>query len=205
MIQKQRDKIWIDESGMKIPYARTTAAERLKERHAAKLISGFEKYRQQGETIKELVKTMCEAAYQADMLDKGVEPSDKKGSYSFFNFDRSIKVERSVKGNPTYDEATIEAAKIMFDEYLNNNLIGSEDFIKDMIIDAFESRNGSLDKNRINKLVSYKNRSKNKTFIKACDLLSTAVRYPSKSIYYRVWTRDAEGKYQNIDVQFSSL
>jgi len=205
MIQKQRDKTWIDESGMSIPYARTTPAERLKERHTAKLATSFEKYRAMGETVKGLAKKLCEDAYQADMRDKGVEPSDKKGSYTFFNFDRSIKVERSVHGNPTYDMATIEAAKIKFDEYLNNNLTTSEDFIKEMVKEAFESRGGKLDKNRINKLIRYRTRTKNQTFIQACDLLSTAVRYPSKSIYYRVWTRDEDGKYKNIDVQFSSL
>ena len=139
------------------------------------------------------------------MKSKGVDPSDRKGSYSLFCFNRTIKVERSVHGNPTFDESTIEAAKIKFDQYMNENISGTEDFIKDMIIEAFESRNGQLDKNRINKLVGYKNRSKVKLFQEACDLLSTAARYSSSSIYYRVWEKDQNGKYKNLDIQFSSL
>ena len=204
-IHRSSDKMWVDESGTAIPYNRITKAERLKERHADKLAKAFTKLQQLGTETKELAKKLCEEAYQADMKEKGVEPSDKKGSYTFYCFNRTIKVERAVHGNPSYDEPTIEAAKIMFDKYMEANVTGSEDFIKDMIIDAFESRGGNLDKNRINKLISYKTRSKDKDFIKACDLLSTAVRYPSKSIYYRVWMLDETGKYQNIDVQFSSL
>ncbi len=203
--QRSSDKIWIDEAGTAIPYNRITKAERLKERHADKLARSFEKLRKLGKQTKELAKNMCEEAYQMDMKEKGVEPSDKKGSYTFYNFNRTIKVERAVHGNPSYDEPTIEAAKTMFDRYMDANITGSEDFIKDMIIDAFESRGGNLDKNRINKLISYKTRSKDKDFIKACDLLSTAVRYPSKSVYFRVWLLGPDGKFKNIDVQFSSL
>lgn len=204
-IQTSKDKLWYDESGIGIPYTRITKSEKLKERFVVKLYKEWTKLRDLGMKVKEMAAELCEKSYQEEMREKGVEPSDKKGSYTFYCFNRKIKVERSVHGNPTYDEATIEAAKIKFDQYLTENLTGSEDFIPEMITDAFESRSGQLDKTSINKLISYKNRSKNKVFIAACDLLSTAVRYPSKSIYYRMWEIDSNGKYKNIDVQFSSL
>jgi len=204
-IQTSKNKLWYDESGMGIPYNRITKSEKLKERFVSKLHKEWTKLQDLAVKVKVMAAELCEKSYHEEMMEKGVEPSDKKGSYTFFCFNRTIKVERSVHGNPTFDEATIEAAKIKFDQYLAENLTGSEDFITDMITDAFESRKGQLDKTSINKLISYKNRSKNKLFISACDLLSTAVRYPTKSVYYRMWEMDSNGKYKNIDVQFSSL
>lgn len=204
-IQTSKDKLWEDESGLKIPYNRITKTEKLIERSVTKIYKSWNSSREALIKLKKEVSDLCEQCYQADMKSKGVDPSDRKGGYSMFCFNRTIKVERSVHGNPTYDEATIEAAKIKFDQYMSENVTGAEEFVKDMIIDAFESRNGQLDKNRINKLISYKSRSKNSLFIAACDLLSTAPRYASSSIYYRVWIKDEDGKYQNLEIQFSSL
>lgn len=204
-IQTSKDPMWADESGVAIPYNRITKTERLLERSVAKIHKEWANEAKRLKALKETVTTLVEECYQEDMKSKGVDPSDRKGSYSLFCFNRTIKVERSVHGNPTFDEATIEAAKIKFDQYMNENISGTEDFIKDMIIEAFESRNGQLDKNRINKLVGYKNRSKVKLFQEACELLSTAARYSSSSIYYRVWEKDENGKYKNLDIQFSSL
>ncbi|MFY0714098.1 DUF3164 family protein [Seonamhaeicola sp. NFXS20] len=204
-IQTAKDKIWEDESGMQIPYNRITKTERLIERSVAKIFKAWTTEASRLKELKKMVAELCEQCYQADMKSKGVDPSDKKGNYTMYCFNRNIKVERSVHGNPTYDEATIEAAKIKFDQYMEENVTSKEDFTKDMINEAFESKNKQLDKAKINKLISYKNRSKIKLFQDACDLLSTAARYSSSSIYYRVWKKDENGKYQNIDIQFSSL
>ena len=204
-VQKSSNKIWLDESGTAIPFNRITKAERLKERHTARLAKDFKRYNEQGRKLKDLAVKLCEEAYIADMQDKGVDPKKSMVNYTFYNFDQTIKVERAVHGNPSYDMATVEAAKQLFDDYLAETVTSKEDFAQEMINDAFESRAGKLDKSKINRLISYKSRSKYKSFIKACDLLSTAVRYPSKSVYYRVWLKGDDGKYDNIDVQFSSL
>lgn len=204
-IQTSSDKFWTDESGHQIPFNRVTQTEKFIERSVGKIHKEALKVRDILTKFKENVSKLCEEAYQKDMKSKGVDPSDKKGGYTMYCFDRSVKVERAVHGKPVYDEATLTAAKIKFDQYMAENLTGGEDFIKDMIIDAFESRNGQIDKNRINKLISYKTRSKNKLFIDACNLLSTAARYPSSAIYYRVWALNEEGKYENIELQFSAI
>ncbi|AXG70462.1 hypothetical protein KORDIASMS9_02702 [Kordia sp. SMS9] len=205
VIHTTKDKTWTDEAGIAIPLNRITKAERLKERNVAKLLKSFQNYRKHGLEVMEQAIKLCQETYEADMKEKGVEPESLQVGYTFYCFNRMVKVERSVKGNPTYDDATMQAAKIKFDTYMNENVSGSEDFIKDMIVDAFESRNGQFDKNRISKLISYKNRSKKIVFREACELLSTAVRYPNKSVYYRVWLKDEHGKYQNINVQYSNI
>ena len=204
-IQTSKDQFWKDESDIKIPYNRITKTERLIERSVARIHKQHVKMRDGLIEYKKMLADTVEKCYQADMKSKGVDAADKKGGYTMYCFNRTIRVERAVHGNPSYDEATIEAAKIKFDEYMEKNVTGTEEFVKDMIIDAFESRNGQLDKNRINRLISYKNRSKNTLFIEACDLLSTAVRYPSSSIYYSVYEMDGNGKYENLVLQFSSL
>ena len=204
-IQTSKNKMWIDESNIEIPYSRINPTERLIEKTVGKIFKLWTSEQERLKKLKKQVEDLCEKCYLADMQSKGVDVQDRKGGYTMYCFNRTVKVERAVHGVPTYDDATIEAAKIKFDEYLTNNLQGNEAFIKDMIIEAFESRNNQLDKNRINKLISYKSKSKNPLFIQACELLSTAHRYGSSSVYYRVYAKDKKGKYKNIDIQFSSI
>ncbi len=202
---KSRDKLWIDESGVEIPYNRTTVSERIRERSSAKLIKEAMAINTRLKAFKEMVKKLSQQAYDAYMLEKNVQ-KQTKGNYTWFNFNRSIKIEVNVNEPIVFDSLTITAAKSKFDLFLDKNISSKNQFAKEMVLGAFETqRSGDLDTKRVMGLTRYTSKVNDPLFTEAVDLVMQAIRRPATKIYFRVWKKDASGKYENIDLNLSSL
>ena len=204
--QRPKDKVWQDESGTKIPYNRTTQPERLKERAAAKILKEAIYLNTRIAKFKEVVRELCEEAFDAFMAEKEVITKKHKGNFTWYNFNRSIKVEVNVNERIEFDDLTIVAAKEKLDEFLENTIKSKNQFAKDMVLDAFEtSRNQKLDVKKVLQLTRHEKRINDPLFSEAVKLINEAVRRPDSKTYFRIWKKDADGSYQNIDLNFSSI
>lgn len=203
--QKPSDKVWSDESGTEIPYNRTTKVERLQERHSAKVAKSALDVNKRLHALNDLLTDLSQEAYDAFMSSKGIDKKNK-GNYTWYNFDRSIKIEVNVSEPIVFDSLTITAAKEKLDEFLDANITSKNGFIKQMVIDAFETqRSGSLDTKQVLKLTRYEDKVKSPKFSEAIKLIREAIRRPKSKTYRRVWLKDEAGKYQNIELNLSSL
>ncbi|MCC9072477.1 DUF3164 family protein [Flavobacterium sp. F-65] len=200
-----KDLKWIDESGTVIPFNRITPTEKLFERSSAKLIKGALALNKQLSDFKKMIQELSAEAFEAFMKSKELA-KESKGNFTWYNFNRSIKIEVSNSEPIKFDDLTILAAKDYLDQFLNENIESKNEFVKDMITDAFSTqRNGQLDVKQVLKITKYKVRVGNELFTKACDCISEAIRRPSSKTYFRIWLKDENGKYQNIDLNISSL
>ncbi|MFE3868728.1 DUF3164 family protein [Flavobacterium sp. LS2P90] len=200
-----KDPIWVDESGISIPLNRITPTEKLFERSSAKLLKDANILNKGLADFKKLIQKLSAEAYQAFMASKDIT-KETKGNFTWFNFNRSIKIEMANSEPIKFDDLTILAAKDYLDQFLNENIDSKNEFVKDMIKDAFSTqRNGQLDVKQVLKITKYKVRVNNDLFTKACDCIIEAVRRPSSKTYYRVWIKDDIGQYQNIDLNLSSI
>lgn len=203
--QKASDKVWTDESGTEIPYNRTTKVERLHERSSAKIAKAALDVNKRLVAFNDLISQLSQEAFDAYMKSKGIEKKTK-GNFTWYNFDRSIKIEINVNEPIVFDSLTITAAKEKLDEFLDANIESKNAFIKQMIIDAFETqRSGSLDTKQVLKLTSYEDKVKSPKFSEAIKLIREAIRRPKSKTYRRVWILDEAGKYQNVELNLSSL
>ncbi|MDT8346516.1 MAG: DUF3164 family protein [Flavobacteriaceae bacterium] len=203
--QKSNSEFWYDENNVAIPYNRTTRSERLMERHAARILKQAESLNAKLAEFKTLVRDLCREAYDAFMAEKGID-KETKGNFTWYNFNRSIKIEVSINERIEFDDLTIEAAKARFDAFLKDNITSKNQFAKEMIIDAFETqRAGKLDVKRILQLTRYEDKINDDLFSEAVKLINEAIRRPDSKTYFRVWRKDDDGKYQNIDLNFSSI
>tara|TARA_R110002126_G_scaffold78629_1_gene195626 strand:+ start:13052 stop:13678 length:627 start_codon:yes stop_codon:yes gene_type:complete len=203
--QKASDKVWTDESGTEIPYNRTTKVERLHERSSAKIAKAALDVNKRLVAFNDLISQLSQEAYDAYMQSKGISKKTK-GNYTWYNFDRSIKIEINVNEPIVFDSLTITAAKEKLDEFLDANIESKNAFIKEMIIDAFETqRSGSLDTKQVLKLTSYEDKVKSPKFSEAIKLIREAIRRPKSKTYRRVWILGQDGKYQNVELNLSSL
>ncbi len=203
--QKASDKVWIDESGTKIPYNRTTKVERLHERSASKAVKAALDVNKRLQALNDLLTDLSQEAYDAYMLSKGISKKTK-GNYTWYNFDRSIKIEINVNEPIVFDSLTITAAKEKLDEFLDNSIESKNEFIKPMVIDAFEAqRSGNLDTKQVLKLTRYEDKVKSPLFSEAIKLIREAIRRPRSKTYRRVWIKGEDGKYHNIELNLSSL
>ncbi|MDM8176869.1 DUF3164 family protein [Olivibacter sp. 47] len=203
--QQAKDKVWFDEAGTQIPYNRTTMYERNAERSTFKLATEALKIHEQLAAYKERVRKEAEELYKLFCEENGGKIGKGKGNATFYNFDRSIKVEVSISEAITFDENTIQLAKEKLDEVLSDGLNGAKDFVKPLVMEAFQTSNGKLDTKRVLGLRRYTDRVRDNRYSLAMQLIDKAVRRPDSKTYFRVWVRDSNGQYKDIQLNFASI
>lgn len=196
--------MWKDESGVTIPYNRTTKTERLFERSAGRILKEAKAVNARLVKLKALIAELTKAAYIAFMTEKDVKPG--KGNFTMYNFDRSIKVEVNVNEPIVFDDLGIAAAKEKFDEFLDANVSTTNNYVKQLVTGAFETtRSGKLDTKKIMDLIRYKTKINIPTFTDAVKLLEESIRHPYTKTYYKVYERQEDGSYQHVELNFASL
>ena len=205
--QKSTEKICIDESGQQIPYNRTTPNERMKERLAYKLLTEAETINQRLISFKELISEVVEEVIEAARKENAVK-LEGKGNYTWYNFNRTIKIEVNVQEAIKFDELTIESAREKLMDLIRTNISG-DDFIISIVEDAFQTSRGKLDPRKILGLRKHTERINNKELKKEWEsvmkLIDKSISRPTSKSYFKVWKLDEEGKYQGVELNFSAL
>jgi hypothetical protein len=205
--QKSTDKKWYDETGQEIPFYRITKLEKMNERSSNRLLKKAKRVNKQLSELKELMRTLSKDAFDMTMKEKGISNPKTKGNYTWYNFNRTIKIEVNIHESIKFDDLIIAAAKEKFDEFLNQNITSENEFVKQMILDAFETqRSNQLDTKRVLALSRYESKIKNKLFSEAVKLISESIRRPNSKSYYRIWVKDeTTGAFENVELNLSSL
>lgn len=205
--QKSSKEFWTDEAAVQIPYNRTTKLERLLERQMYSLfiksLKANEHLRGLKSDLAQVVSEIIETAREENAVKL-----NGKGNYTFYNFDRSLKVEVSVNELIRFDDLKLESAKEVLLNLVRENVKG-DDFILGLVEDAFQTSRGRLDTRKILGLKRHTKRIKTKKiraeWEKAMTLIDESISRPDSKTYYRVWYKDEAGEYQNIDLNFSSI
>lgn len=205
--QLSKEEFWTDEAGVEIPYNRTTKTERLLERQ---LYSMFNKSLQIEEALKKFKTDIAETV--ANIVETAREENavklNGKGNYTFYNFDRSLKIEVSVNELIRFDDLKLESAKEVLINLVRNSVTG-DDFILSLVEDAFQTTRGKLDTRKILSLKKHTKRIKTKAireeWEKAMTLIDESISRPDSKTYYRVWYKDANGVYQTVELNFSAI
>lgn len=205
--QKSSDKQWRDESGNFIPYDRTKGSERANERKLPSLAKERISLRKSLEAHKRKCFEVGRELYQIFIDENGGKaPKSKgKGNVTRYNFDRSIKIEINVNEAIQFDESLLQLAKDKLDELLNDGLQSAKDFIKPLVMDAFNNSGGNLDTKRVLGLRRYADRIPDVRYKEAMNLIDQAIRKPESKEYFSLYVRDDEGKYVDVHLNFSNI
>lgn len=204
----QKSSIWTDESGIEIPVNRISKAENLRERLSEKVLKAAMKVNEQLYNLKAIISNandavMREIAKENRHLEKATRWG--KGNHTWYNFDRSVKIEVNINEMIRFDEAKISAARELFDNFIDRNVTGTDDIVRQLINSAFSNTKGGLDSKKVLSLLKYRTRIKDKSFHAALDLIEQSISRPDSKKYYRVWVKNEEGQYENVDLNFSSI
>jgi hypothetical protein len=205
MNQKTSQPYWTDEKGHKVEVKRLTKVEKLQERSAASICKKALKINSDLLSFKTSVIELCDKVYEQYMEENNNSGKVRKGGFTWYNFDKTIKIEVSINEPIKFDDLAITACKDKLDEFLDNNIDSKNEIIKEMITDAFETSRGKLDTKKVMSLLSYKHRVSDAVFLEAMDLLEKGITRPESKKYFRIWQKDNQGEYQNIDLNFSSV
>lgn len=204
-------KKWIDENGLEIPANRVTTLEKKIERETARMLRDAEKASKQLADLKESVAAKCKDIWEESLKAAGLDDEaieKKKGNHTIYNFDRTIKIETAISERIDFDDALMEAAKDQFYKQTQQTTSSDDELTQILVSNAFETSKGKLDPKKVLSLLQHRKRLSPKKypfFYKGCELVEQAIRRPQSKTYFRIWKLDANGEYQNIDLNFSSL
>jgi hypothetical protein len=142
--------------------------------------------------------------YETSLEEYKVKP-EQKGNFTWYNFDRTIKIEVSINDRIEFDDLQITACKQKLDEFLNEQLDSKTEFVREMVTDAFSTSRGKLDAKKVLSLMKYKSKIKHQLFQEALTLLTDSIRRPDSRTYFRIWEQQPDGRYELLDLNFSSI
>lgn len=200
-----KENFWTDENGVQIPANRITRAEKIREKKTAMLLKKAQDLNARLKAFKEELKDACDEMEEVSLGELGVNTENFKGNLTFFNFDRSIKIERSISEPMKFDDLTIAAAKEKLDLFLREAIESKFDFAKEMVMSAFETRNGKLDPKKITPLTRYEAKVNHPLFSDACKLIQQAIRRPDSKTYYRIWVKEEGDKHEAVELNLSNI
>lgn len=205
MNQKTKAEAWTDETGRQVPMIYLTPAIKLRERNAAKILAGAIRINKELAAYKEYVNKLCNEVYEKVLEELKASGKNPNKSYTWYNFDRSVKIEVSMSERIDFDDITILACKQKLDAFLDENIDSKMEFVKELVTDAFSTSRGKIDSKKVMSLMKYRTKIKHPLFLEAMDLLTESIRRPDSKTYFRVWNRNEKGEYQSIDLNFSSI
>lgn len=203
--QTKKQSIWIDEAGNQVPYSEITKKEKVIEEVTYKIAKEAIKVNAQLVKFKAHIEQLVKVAIEAIRVNYNGKKTVFKGNYTLYNFDRSVKVCVKVSQPIKFDEITIEAARQLLREFLEDGLSAKNMFIKQMVLDAFETRRGQMDTKRVMGLQRYSDRIKDYRYTKAMQLINESIRRPESATYYQVWIRNENGKYVSVDLDLARI
>ncbi len=205
MRQTTTNPLWIDETGMSIPVGRITPVERVMERHAWTTLTRAKQINKHLTEFKDTIRRLSSEVYDKFMEAKGIDPATTKGNFTWFNFDRSIRIEVAISERILFDDLTIKAAQECLNEFLKEAISSKYNFVKELVTDAFATSRGKLDAKKVMGLLKYRERIGHPKFDEAAALIEQSVRRPDQKTYFRVWEKDENGEYQAVELNFSNV
>ena len=128
-----------------------------------------------------------------------------KGSLTWFNFDRSLKIEADMNDIVKWDHALMTEALVLLNDYLSTNMTEVNELIAGLIQGAFANSKGMIDTGKVFQILSHQAKIKHKGFQKACEMMKQAQSVDKTKLYMRVWEKGEDGSYRSINLNFSSI
>ncbi len=206
----QTGQNWVQEDGNTVEKGRLFPFESKAERSAVKLFNMSIKIQgmlrdfvQEAEAHTEMVRE----AYLKVKAPEKLEEDHKLKGYTFYSFNRDIKVEKVVQPLTGYREEDIALSKEHFEKYIDDiEDPGSEMIVlKELVMSAFTTKSGKFDYKKLDALLSYKDKIENETFQKAVALLGEAKYFKKVKSYYNVYFRNEEDVYEQVNLRLSGV
>lgn len=202
VIQKTGEP-WTDEQGITIPFTRVNKSERVKEKFAEKILKEAQKVSEQLTALHALVRK-AETEIQSVTLSEGKKLT-AKGSFTWYNFDKSIRIEVNNNDSVKFDEAMIATAREKMELFIKDNTSGTDDVVRQLINSAWQSRKaGGLDTKKVLGLLKFRTKIKDHRFQEALNLIEESQNVDKSKKYYKVAVKDEQNQYKNINLQFSN-
>lgn len=203
MIQKPSDKIWIDHKGQEVPREYVDGFDVRKERTVGKLLKKAMKLSKELETFKQMAFDDVDRLYDEMLKKADINPSERKGNFTLYSFDKSVKLTVDVSERIEFDE-NINFAQEKINQYLAEKTKGADQELAVLVNNAFKTTKGRLDTKRIFSLFTLK--ITHPLWKDAMELIKKSIQTNSTVRYLSLYKRDKKhfDKYNIINLNFSN-
>lgn len=194
-----------DEKGFEIPVNRINKLDLMKHKTATKAAKQAQKINDDLKQFKQSIMNECDAIMNRALLEYKVEhekEKETKGAMTFYSFDKGIKIEINISDQMQFDEL-INVAQQKINQYIDLKTKDVDGDVRELINDAFKPKRGNLDSKRI--LSLFRLKIKHHLWQEAMDLIKKSIQVNQSRRYLKVSVRDQEGKYNLIQLNFSSI
>lgn len=206
MIQTSKQQTWTDAAGVAVPYSRVNKTERNKEAAAAKLVKMANAANERLKELKDEISKECARFYEEVLKEHNADKKkDRKGNFTWYNFDKSIRVEVNITERIEFKNPEIDLAKEKLDSFISEGLGEVDAFIKELVNDAFQNTKGGLDPKKILGLLRYRSKTKAAKFHEALDLIEKSIERSSSKTYHKIAVKKDNGEYEYIKLNFSDI
>ncbi len=149
------------------------------------------------------VEQLVKAEYEIKNGKKRL--SGEKGNITWFNFDRSLKIEANVNDIVKWDSALMTESLTLLNNYISSSMSDANLLIAGLVKSAFSNTKGMIDTAKVYQILKHEEQIKDKRFQKACELIKQASSIDRTKLYMRIWEKQDDGEYRNINLNFSSI
>lgn len=208
-IHTPKSATWQNAAGDQVPYKFVPQSDRYKESMAGKIYKAASAVEA---SLKSLYALMDEATTEIKRImkeeyeiknKKSFKPT--KGNVTWYNFDKSIKIEAEMNEVCKWDGAMMTEAQVLLKKYISQNMGDTNILISDLVTSAFSNSKGMIDTAKVFQILRYEDKIKHSDFQKACQLMRQAQSIDRSKLYQRIWEKDEKGGYRNIVLNFSQL
>lgn len=183
---------------------RRKAYEVHKDKLVVSLVDNADYYHRELLEFKMLATKRLNAFYER-LKEYGDIPESNKGSFSIQNAEGTKKVEYNRNAVFGFDERSV-AAEAKLKEWLGATIKKRDKETYDLIMGLLDkSKNDEYDPRNIAKLYKFENRFDHPLFQEAIALFKESYREMSTNFYIRFFEKDGEGKWQNVQLNWSAI
>lgn len=206
MIQTSKQQTWTDSSGTNVPFSRVTANERKKEVSAARLLKTALSLSESLSEFKIQIEKACKEFYEEVLKKhKGDTKKKPKGNFTWYNFDKTIRIEVQATDRIEFTEPEIGLAKQKLDAFITDSLGSADAFVHQLVNDAFQNNKGSLDAKKVLGLMKYRSKTKAVKFHEALDLIEKSIDKNTGKTFYKIALKNDKGEYDYVKLSISDL
>ncbi|HUM50456.1 MAG TPA: DUF3164 family protein [Chitinophagales bacterium] len=202
---KKQPKTLIDASGLPIPIKIIPKSDLLANKIAIQISKEWDDVQLLLRNKKTKWLLMCDDWY-VQLLEqyklKEKDTSKLKGGYTFYSYDKSIKIELRIGERIEFD-ANLKIAKELADKYLEIKTKDVDGEISILLNNAFTTTRNNIDSKKVLQLMSYN--IKHPVWLEMVEAIKTSITRHFSKRYMALSIKDTEGKYVYKTIQFSSL
>lgn len=143
--------------------------------------------------------------HQVKLSEYGGIRSNSKGGFSLIHSSGEFKVSRVRSTQPVWDERSQKAVELIGD-FLKDTVKKRDKKLFEILMDFIQkNEKGQLEYAKVMHLFKHKDKYNDPRWVKGLDLIQESYSVNLRGYGYDFYRKDKEGKWERIDINFSSI